>query len=174
MRKTFIVAVLFSMVLLAGLAYAANWQTVTTFQGSSDTTTNYFKIDATEWRIKWSYTPKVGIAGDLAGFSVFIYPKGETVHYVDFILKTGRNETSGTLYVHQGGKEYYLKIGAANVDGYTITVEQDTDTIPKGAEGGNSLGIAVIIIVIVVVIMLAVVLVKRRKKPATTQTKTQT
>jgi phosphotransferase system glucose/maltose/N-acetylglucosamine-specific IIC component len=167
MRKTFIVAVLFSMVLLTGLGYAANWQTVTTFQGSANTTTNYFKVDATEWRIKWSYTPQTGIAGDFAGFSVFIYPKGETVDYVDFILKTGRNETSGTLYVHQGGKEYYLKIGAANVDVYTITVEQDTDTIPKGAEGGSSLGITVIIIVIVVAIVLAVMLFRRRKKATT-------
>jgi hypothetical protein len=173
MKEKFIVAVLFFMVLLTGLGYAANWQTVTTFQGSSDTTTNYFKIDATEWRIKWSYTPKAGIAGDLACFSVFIYPKGETVNYVDFILKTGRNETSGTLYVHEGGKEYYLKIGAANVDGYTITVEQDTDTIPKGAEGGSSLGAVAFILIIVVVIVLAVVLVKRRKKPPVAQTPTK-
>jgi hypothetical protein len=173
MKEKFIVAVLFFMVLLTGLGYAANWQTVTTFQGSSDTTTNYFKIDATEWRIKWSYTPKTGIAGDFAGFSVFIYPKGETVNYVDFILKTGRNETSGTLYVHEGGKEYYMKIGAANVDGYTITVEQDIDTIPKGAEGGSSLGAVAFVLIIVVVIVLAVVLIKRRKKPPAVQTPTK-
>jgi hypothetical protein len=165
MRKTVIIASLFFIVLLASLAYAANWQTVTTFQGSSDTTTNYFKIDATEWRIRWSYTPKAGIAGDLAVFSIFIYPKGETVNYVDFILKTGRNETSGTLYVHQSGREYYLKIGAANVDGYTVTVEQDMDTVPNS--GNSSLGGAVfVVVVIVVIIIVAVMLFRRRKKTA--------
>jgi heme/copper-type cytochrome/quinol oxidase subunit 2 len=173
MRKTFIVAVLFSMVLLAGLAYAANWQTVTTFQGSSDTTTNYFKIDATEWRIKWSYTPQAGITGDFAMFSFLVYPKGETKNYVELLMKTGKNETSGTSYIHEGNKEYYIKIIAANIDGFTITVQQDVDTIPAG--GNNTmLGAAVLILVVVVVIVLAVVLVKRRKKPATTQTKTQT
>jgi len=173
MKESFIVVALFSMVLLAGLGYAANWQTVTTFQGSSDTTTNYFKIDATEWRIKWSYTPKAGIAGDLACFSVFIYPKGETTQFIDTVIKTGRNETSGTLYVHEGGKEYYLKIGVANVDGFTVTVEQDVDTIPKGAEGGSSLGAIAFVLIIVVVIVLAVVLVKRRKKPPAAQTPTK-
>jgi hypothetical protein len=173
MKENFIVVALFSMVLLAGLGYAANWQTVTTFQGSSDTTTNYFKIDATEWRIKWSYTPKAGIAGDLAIFSFLVYPKGETTRYVESLMKTGRNETSGTLYIHEGGKEYYLKIIVANIDGFTVTVEQDVDTIPKGAEGGSSLGAVAFVLIIVVVIVLAVVLVKRRKKPPAAQTPTK-
>jgi len=166
MRKTVIIASLFFIVLLASLAYAANWQTVTSFQGSSDTTTNYFKIDATEWRIRWSYTPKTGTAGDLASFSMLIYPKGETSFYVDAIWKTGRTETSGTLYVHEGGREYYLKIGAANVDGYTVTVEQDMDTVPNS--GNSSLGGAVFAaVVIVVIIIVAMMLFKRRKKAAT-------
>jgi len=59
-----------------------------------------------------------------------------------------------------------LKIIVANIDGFTVTVEQDVDTIPKGAEGGSSLGAIAFVLIIVVVIVLAVVLVKRRKKPA--------
>jgi hypothetical protein len=152
------------LMLSISLAYAANWQTVTVYSGASDKTTDYFKIDASEWRLTWTYTPKTGIAGDLAVFSIFIYPKGETKNYVDFILKSGRNETSNSLYVHQGGGEFYLKIGAANIDGYSVTVEQDADSIPKLGDGNNFLSGAIVAVVIIAVAIAVVMLVKRRKK----------
>jgi len=169
MRRLLVSLAMVSVLFLTvNVVLAANWQTVKTFNGVGDQTTEYFKIDATEWRIKWSYTPKAGIAGDLAAFSMFIYPKGETNLYVDMLLKTGRNETSGTLNVHEGQKEYYLKIGAANVDSWTVTVEQDADTIPSGSSGSSAALAAAIIIVIVAAVAVYIVRKRKAKKSPST------
>lgn len=43
----------------------------------------------------------------------------------------GRDDTSGTIYVHEGMKDYCLKIGAANIQDYNIKVEYDDSAIPE-------------------------------------------
>jgi hypothetical protein len=165
MMKRNLLPLLVLLCIIIPVVHAANWQNVETFTGASTQDTDLFTVTATEWRIRWSYTPASGFAGDLAGFSVFVYPKGETALYVDAIIKMGRNETSGTTYIHQGQKEYYLKIGVVNLaaSGYTITVEQDAETIPNPIN--PALVGAVILIAAVVAIALAVLLLKRRRKP---------
>ena len=111
-----------SAILFVSTSRAQNYQQVTTITGASDKTTNYFIIPSSEWRISWSYTPSSS-GGTYAVFSVFTYPKGETAIFIDSLMKMGTTETSGVTYVHQGNKEYYMKIGAANIDSYTITIE---------------------------------------------------
>jgi len=47
-------------------------------------------------------------------------------------MKTGRDQTNGTTYVHEGAKDYYLKIGAANIQNYNIKIEYDSSApIPE-------------------------------------------
>ncbi len=40
-------------------------------------------------------------------------------------FSASNSQTSGVTYIHEGNKEYYLKIISANVDSYTITVEYE-------------------------------------------------
>lgn len=115
---------------------AQNYQHVTTITGSNTQTTDYFKIPSGEWRIKWSYTPSSSYP-EFAVFSVFVYPKSEAL-FVESIIQSGRNNTSGVTYVHQGNREYYIKINAANINEYTIIIEAEqpepSPTIPETAQ----------------------------------------
>ncbi len=130
MQKAYIALMAFLILALTGVCYAANWQTVTTITGSSDQTTDYFNVPTNEWSVTWSYTPDPQYP-QYAGFYFYIYPKGETAVYVDSVSATGDRQTSGTSYVHEGSKDYYLKILDANIPNYTIQIEYDTTAIPE-------------------------------------------
>lgn len=165
MLKRKLLLTLILLCIIAPVAYAAaNWQSVKTFTGASTQDTDYFTVTATEWRIRWSYTPAAGFAGDLAVFGFNLYEKGGQFSKLP-LLKTGRNETSGTTYIHEGQKDYYFKISVANLatSGYTITIEQDAETIPNPAN--STTDGAIVLIVVAVAIILAVLLLKRRRKP---------
>jgi hypothetical protein len=130
-KKHYIVILVTAVIILTSLmtisfVHATNWQTVTTVTGSGDKTSNNFTIQATQWRLVWSYTldpqyPQYSV------FYVFTYPQGENVSYVDYI-SANQTKTSGIEYIYQGQGNFYLNIIAANVPSYTITVQQDTDT----------------------------------------------
>jgi hypothetical protein len=124
----------------------ANWQRVTQFTGSGSQTTAEFSIGGSEWRIVWSYVPN-SVGPSFTVFSFFVYPHGEANVYVDSVIKYGSSETSGILYIHQGPKPYYLKILSANTQGYTITVEYDTE---------SDVGMGTIIAIIVAIIAITV------------------
>jgi hypothetical protein len=131
-----IIIIIFSaaIVTIASSVTGQNYQQVTTITGSNTQTTDYFKIPSGEWRVKWSYTPSTDYPS-FAVFSVFVYPKGETTMFVESIIQSGANNTSGVTYIHQGNREYYMKINAANINGYTIIIEaeqpQPSPTIPE-------------------------------------------
>jgi len=125
-----IAIIAFSLFALVGVCYAANWQTVTTITGSADQTTDYFNIPRNEWRLTWSYTPDPSYP-QYAAFGFFVYPKGENAIYVDSVSANGNSQTSGASYVHEGSKDYYIKILAGNIPNYTIKIEYDTTAIPE-------------------------------------------
>ncbi len=105
---------------LLSVASAADWQQVTTFTGTVDQTTDYFTVPTQEWRLTWSITPD----NKYAVFSIFVYEKGENAIYVTNLM--GDNDKSGgTTYVHEGAKDYYMKIGTANLKSYNIKIEYD-------------------------------------------------
>jgi hypothetical protein len=155
MQKAYIAIMAFSIFALIGVCYAANWQTVTTITGSSYQTTDYFNVPTNEWRVTWSYTPDPQYPRD-AGFYFFIYPKGETAVYVDSVSAIGNSQTSGTSYVHEGSNNYYLKILAANIPNYTITIEYDTTAIPEYS--------AITLIIAIVLITGTLVVVTKKMK----------
>ena len=149
--------------LSTGICYAANWTPVTTITGTSTQTTDYFNVPTNEWRIVWSYTPS-SAGGDYAIFSIFTYPKGETAVYTDYLLKNGRTETSGTTYIHQGTKEYYMKISSANIDSYSIRIEADSPTpTPSPTVPDFSTSLLIATLIAIVTASAAVIKVKTKK-----------
>jgi hypothetical protein len=106
----------------SGIVFASsnNWSEVTRFTGSGSEmyTTDYYTCEHVEWRIKWEYLPHSQYS-NLTIFELFTYPQGENASFVDFVMKTGSNDTSGASYIHD------------NVEGYTIIIEQDLNSIPE-------------------------------------------
>lgn len=136
MKRMYVVIAAISVLALTSVCYAANWQYLKTITGAADQTTNYFTIPTGEWRITWSITPKQG-ASDFAIFGAFIYPKGENVIYVNSI-NGDKSQTSGITYIHEGNKEYYLKILAANLESYSLKIEYDTEATGIIAPGDST------------------------------------
>jgi hypothetical protein len=122
-----LIATLFILLIsTSALVTAQSYQPITTITGSSDQTTDYFYVPTGEWRISWSYVPNPSYPS-LVAFSVFAYPKGESTVFIASIVETDVTTTSGVTYVHEGqGGDYYLKISAANIQNYTITIEGAT------------------------------------------------
>ena len=129
MKKTYIALMAFSVLALTAVCSAANWQTVTTITGAEGQTTNYFNVPTTEWRIIWSITP-TDPNSQHSSFSAFIYAKGESA-YVDSI-NGDPTQLSGTMYIHEGAKDYYTEIFAANLQSYNLKIEYDSSApIPE-------------------------------------------
>jgi len=93
------------------------WNTITTFTGSTSKTTELFYIPSGTWRINWTYTD-----GTLAVFGFFVYPEGETMMFVESLSTMGPSQ-SDTTYVYEGSGNFYIKLTSANIDQWTLTVE---------------------------------------------------
>lgn len=152
MRKIRIAIILFSILSLVGVCYAANWQTVTTFTGESSQTTDYFTIPTSEWRIRWSYTPTSQWGGS---FGLLVYEKGEQFS-VGSVASPNGTATNGITYIHEGASEYYLDIIPAFAD-YEIIVEYDNSApIPEYS--------AIAIIIALASISMSIITVRRKLK----------
>jgi len=86
--------------------------------GSGEKTTPPFTVTTTEWIIEWSYTSD---NPEFAVFGFFVYPRGETVSFVESCLFP--EGTSGSTYSYAGAGEYYVKVTAANIKSWTITIK---------------------------------------------------
>ncbi len=97
------------------------WHSVITFTGSEDKTTPPFTIKGDEWRVKWSLNGSSSYTW-LTGFYVHVYPQGQTSGYVsNWVCYESRY--SDTQYISEGAGEYYFVIGAANLNGWKLEVE---------------------------------------------------
>jgi hypothetical protein len=164
LKKALSILIILQISLLIGVCSAANWQQVTTITGATSQTTDYFHIPTKEWRITWQITPTPG-AEDLAVLGVFIYPKGESNHYVDSITKfAGNTQNSGTNYIHEGAKDYYLTIESANIQSYTFTIENDAQSTTSPASNINTILNVIIIALFAAAIGSAMVFALKRKK----------
>ncbi len=86
--------------------------------GIDSVTSAPFTITTNEWVYEWSYIPD---SSDMPVFSFFIYPRGETNLYTEVFMSTG--ETSGSSYSYAGKGEYYIKVFAANISHWEITIK---------------------------------------------------
>jgi hypothetical protein len=110
------------------------------FTGQSDKTTQPFYISGAKWRITWTAnaeSPEFGV------FGFFVYPEGETAMYVESVSHDGSG--SDITYIYQGNNSFYIKVLAANLQSWTIEVEdcisavpppQPASPEPKEEEGG--------------------------------------
>jgi hypothetical protein len=169
MRKIFLALVVVFIVSSASFCYAATWQSVATITGSGDQTTDNFSIPGREWRVIWSFTPKIGSTD--YSFSCALTLKGERMPS-DWIYKTnpggpaGENvETSGINYEQNGMKDYYVAISTSGIANYSIVIESDSSTVPGlWYTTTNSILAILAVIVIVISVLIIVVLRKKRKK----------
>jgi len=90
-----------------------------TFTGSSMQTTSPFEVTTKEWIIDWSYIPDYEYP-EYAVFGFFVYPRGETVDFVEAMMSPG--STSGSTYSYAGPGEYYIEVHCANIQSWEITV----------------------------------------------------
>lgn len=93
------------------------WNTIITFTGSTYKTTELFHIPSETWRINWTYT-----TGSSAVFSFFVYPEGETMSFVESLSAMGSSKSDVT-YIYEGQDNFYVKLLAANIDPWTLTVQ---------------------------------------------------
>ncbi len=95
------------------------WTHVKSFIGKDSQTTATFPISGTKWRIIWRVEAQ---NPDYAAFNILVYSKDnlgipiETISY-------SKGMPGDTAYVEEGGRDYYLKIIAANLANWTVTVE---------------------------------------------------
>ena len=95
------------------------WQKLQTFTGQDNLTTPPFHIVGVKWRLTWATeatNPKY------ATFNVFVYPNRPNALPLKEVSYSG-GSGSDTVYIYSGGQDYYLKIIAANLKSWTVTVD---------------------------------------------------
>lgn len=93
------------------------WNLVKSYTGSTYVDSPYFYIPGSEVRLNYTNT------GDptFALFSFYLYQQGQSAY--TYALTSIPNVT-GTTYAHNiASGQYYLKVGAANLKSWAITIE---------------------------------------------------
>ena len=104
------------------LIVSKSWHKVTEINGKSDKVTDIFKIKGDKWKYIWSCDPDTTYGEGFDGISIFVYPEGETEMYVSSIFLASCNEGDEN-FVHEGEENYYFNVGTANLNGWSIVVE---------------------------------------------------
>ena len=95
------------------------WNKVETFIGQGNETTPPFHISGIKWRITWTTDAEYP---EYAVFSLFIHPEDMPGIPTERISHSG-GSASDTTYIYEGGHDYYIKVIAANLRSWAITVE---------------------------------------------------
>ncbi len=91
------------------------------YTGIQDSPTSTFVIRGSQFRVHWNYTADSQFA-DLAIFSFFVYPGGETSAAVANVDQRGTDK-GGTEYVYSGPGAFYIRVIVANVASWSISIE---------------------------------------------------
>ena len=97
----------------------SEWSTVQTFTGKESETTSPFHVSGAEWRISWTADVQ---SPERAVFEILVYSQ-EKAGVLAKKISYSEDTSSGTVYIYEGGCDYYFKVFAANLDNWTITVE---------------------------------------------------
>ncbi len=97
----------------------AEWSTVQTFTGKESETTSPFHISGTEWRIFWTADVQ---SPEYAVFDILVYSQDKE-GVLTKRISYSEGTSSDTVYIYEGGCDYYLKVIAANLSNWTIMVE---------------------------------------------------
>ena len=104
-------------------ANEVEWSIIQTFNGKESKTTSPFHISGTKWRIVWSADVQYP---EYAVFNILAYPQdkpGIITKKISYL----KGVSGDTVYIYEGGSDYYLKIIAANLINWTVKVEESTD-----------------------------------------------
>jgi hypothetical protein len=97
----------------------AEWSTVQIFTGKESETTPPFYISGAEWRILWTADFQ---SPEYVVFDILIYSQ-DKAGMLTKRISYSEGTPNGTVYIYEGGCEYYLKVITANLSNWTITVE---------------------------------------------------
>jgi hypothetical protein len=95
------------------------WSTVQIFTGRESETTPPFHISGTEWRVIWTADIQYP---EYAVFDILVYPQDKPGMLTKRVSYS-KGISGDTVYIYDGGCDYYLKVIAANLSNWTITVE---------------------------------------------------
>ncbi|MBM4446282.1 MAG: lamin tail domain-containing protein [Chloroflexi bacterium] len=98
----------------------AEWSTIQTFTGKDSKDTTPFHVSGTEWRIIWAANAE---RPEYAVFDILVYPQDKP-GVLTKRISYSKGTSSDTAYIYEGGRDYYLKVTAANLSSWTITVEE--------------------------------------------------
>ena len=99
------------------------WKTVEVFTGKDNETTRLFHISGTEWRVMWTTEAEYP---EYALLDLFIYSEGS--HSLPAMRISCSGDSAGdTVYISEGGQSYHFKVIAANLRGWSVTVQEHAD-----------------------------------------------
>ena len=96
--------------------YQGSWRYVDEFDGASDKTTDTFIITGKKVRLTYEIDPE----NDYSIFFLYLYEEEDSFLTSMYSLKEGAE----TSISYCGSGTYYLNIGAANLDGWEVKVEE--------------------------------------------------
>ena len=95
------------------------WNIVQVFTGKESETTSPFHIFGTAWRVVWMVDVQYP---EYAVFDVLVYSQDKPDVLVRRVSYS-EDASGDTVYIYDGGCDYYLKVIAANLNNWTIAVE---------------------------------------------------
>ena len=102
------------------------WNTITTASGENGEKDLSFDISGNNWCIAWSFE---GANPEYSLFNLIIYREDTATPPIKVINQSG-TVTNETIYLNEGDAHYYIKIIAANIDRWAVTVgEEPTSTL---------------------------------------------
>ena len=97
--------------------WGENWGIVESFTGSAYMTTDTLWINE-NGRATWSFEATSGFAK----FGIQIFEHGEDRPYEEYMSGTEKTG-QGTTYINRSNTNHYIKIAAANLGSWNVTVE---------------------------------------------------
>jgi hypothetical protein len=102
------------------------WSMVQSFSGKESTVTAAFRVSGSKWRIIWTVDPEIP---QYSAFEILVYRQNGSDMLLNRISYSLGME-SGTANINEGGDDYYLKIICANLNRWSIDIEDDGSQIP--------------------------------------------
>jgi Lamin Tail Domain len=103
------------------------WTTVKSFSGKDGTTTPAFHISGNKWRITWTVDTQ---DPDHAVFNALVYEQNRSGVPVGTVAYSPGVPPDAVI-IDEGGHDYYLKIIAANLDKWTLDIEDYASQTPE-------------------------------------------
>jgi len=103
------------------------WTTVKSFIGKDDQTTPPFTISGSKWRIIWNADAQ---DPQYAVFDILVYRQGGSDLLISRISYS-KDVSGDTVIIDEGGHDYYLKVICANLNRWTINIEDYVSPNPN-------------------------------------------